>query len=161
LRRDNGRGKIVDKTASDVIECRRTGIVAQSKHRVAIIDHTTRLDSSSADQMLSREITRRLSDRYTFRRPEEVITYLYEYPHLVPLLLNVSEVVPRYFGADSQLVLEVFTDPESVTDDRMLFVLVKSTLDPEERFERLHQLDEDWWLSESPNPPARLVIDIE
>ena len=109
-----------------------------------------------ADQALDQ-----LSARYAFRRPEEVADYLRRYPHLAPLLLEAAEVIPRYFGADAPLVLEVFTDPEGEADDRELFAIVQTTLGVDEANERFDRLLEDWWLDRSPDGPGVLVIDME
>jgi hypothetical protein len=103
----------------------------------------------------------RLAARYAFRRPEEVVAYLGQYPQLVPILFEAAEVIPRYFGADAPLVLEVFTDPEGEADDRELFAIVRTALGSEESLERLYRLQDDWWLAASPDGPGVLVIGIE
>ena len=51
--------------------------------------------------------------------------------------MEAAEVIPLYFGADAQLVLEVFADPEGKADDRELFAIVQTTLGSEESLERL------------------------
>ena len=102
-----------------------------------------------------------LSARYAFRRPEEVADYLRRYPHLVPVLVEAAEVIPRYFGADAPLVLEVVTDPEEDAPRPELFALVRTTLGPDEARERMDRLDDDWWTDASPDGPGVLVVDLE
>jgi hypothetical protein len=103
----------------------------------------------------------RLTARYAFRRPEEVVAYLRRYPHLVPVLFEAAEVIPRYFGADAPLALEVFVDPEDELECRELFAIVQTALGSAEALDRLDRLDEDWWTMASPDGPGTLVVDIE
>lgn len=103
----------------------------------------------------------RVSARYALRRPTEVTDYLRQHPHLIPILVEAAEVIPRYFGADTPLVLEVFTDPESETDERELFAIVRTPLGPDDALETLYRLQDDWWLAASPTGPGVLVLDIE
>ena len=99
--------------------------------------------------------------RYAARRPEEVTAYLRTYPHLVPVLIEAAEVVPRYFEPDAPLVLEVATDPEADDPVPQLFALIETRLDPEVAADRLDRLDEDWWLDHSPAGPGVLDLDVE
>ena len=122
----------------------------------AVADTQRRPTPSPADDALDR-----LSARYAFRRPAEVAEYLHRHPHLVPILFEAAEVIPRYFGADAPLVLEVFTDPEGEAGDRELFAIVRTALGSEESLERLYRLQDDWWLAASPDGPGVLVIGIE
>ena len=102
-----------------------------------------------------------LKTRYSLRSPEEVTAYLRSYPHLVPLLLEAAEVIPRYFGADTHLVLEVVVDPEDESETPELYASVQTRLGVDEGLDRLDRLDEDWWLDRSPAGPGVLVVDIE
>ena len=110
---------------------------------------------------LSDDALDRLAARYAFRQPEAVVDYLRQYPHLVPILFEAAEVIPRYFGANAPLALDVFVDPEDETESRELFALVRVALDPEEVLDRLDRFDEEWWLDRSPDGPGTLVVSTE
>ena len=102
-----------------------------------------------------------LRRRYVFRHPDEVIAYLREYPHLVPVLLDAADRITRYFGPDAPLVLEVFTDPESEPEERELFALVQTPLGADAALANLYQLQDEWWLAAAPDGPGVLVIGVE
>lgn len=103
----------------------------------------------------------RLAQHYTFRRPAEVTAFLHEHPNLSAVLFEALAVIPRYFGDDAPLFLEVFTDPEAEPATRELFVIVQTTVEPDEALARLDRLDEEWWLDASPDGSGILVISIE
>ena len=102
-----------------------------------------------------------VTTRCALRSPEEVTAYPRTYPHLVPLLLEAAEVIPRYFGPDVPLILESFTNPEEDKPGPELVALVQTSLGPEAALDRLDRLGEDWWFEKSPDAPAVLVFDVE
>lgn len=102
-----------------------------------------------------------LRARYAFRRPEEVESFLNAYPHRIPVLIEAAEVIPRYFGPDAPLVLEVVTDPEDYEPVPELFALVGTDLDTKEALDTLDRLDEEWWTRRSPSGPGVVVVDFE
>ena len=101
-----------------------------------------------------------LAERYTFRRPEEVITYLRRFPHLIPLLNEAADVIPRYFGENAQPVLEVFFGREFDDQIGQLFAEIRTSLD-DEAYDRLERFDEEWWYETPITGPGVLVFDIE
>ena len=123
----------------------------------AVIERTGSV-STEADQA---RLLGEVGTRYALRRPEEVTAFLRAYPHLVPLLIEAAEVVPRYFEPDAPLVLEVVTDPEEDGLPPELFALVQTALDPDEALARIDRLDDDWWLDVSPDGPGTLVVSLE
>lgn len=103
----------------------------------------------------------RLAARYTFRDPDEVRSYLRIYPHLVQVLVEATEVIPRYFGEDAPLALEVFSDPEGTPEDKDLFAYIGVPIDRNDAFDRLDRFDDEWWFERSPNSPGVLVFDTQ
>lgn len=97
---------------------------------------------------------------YQFRDYVMVATFLRENRFLTGLLLEAYERIKEYFGWDTQVALEVFTDPEA-TSDRELFALVQTAFSPNEALSRLDHLDQDWWLEASSQARCRLNIDVE
>lgn len=101
-----------------------------------------------------------LTARYGLRRPEKVVAFLRRYPHRMPVLLQAAAVIPRSFGADVELVLQVDADPEGEAQHDALFAIVRTKLgfdDANDRFDHLLE----WWLDTVPDGPGVLVIDLE
>lgn len=87
--------------------------------------------------------------------------FLSAYPHRIPVLIEAAKVIPRYFGADAPLVLEVVLDPEDGDPVPELVALVGIDLATTEALNRLDLLDEEWWTERSPAGPGVVVVDIE
>ncbi len=101
-----------------------------------------------------------LAELYQFKDYVAVATFLRESPFLAGLLLEAYERIKGHFGSDTQVALEVLTDPE-VENSRELFALVRTRLSPDEALSRLNRLDEEWWLEASFQACCRLNIDVE
>ncbi len=101
-----------------------------------------------------------LSRFYSFRNPAEVFSFLQTHPFLTPLLLEAYPQIEERFGPNPEVVLEVITDPEAA-DDQELFAFIRTDLAPEEALEKLHQLDENWWLDEADRANGKLCIHVE
>jgi hypothetical protein len=114
-----------------------------------------------ARQMVTTEpALQALEQRYTFRRPEEVMEFLQAHPFLVPLLEEARGQIRQYFGPSPEVVLEVVTDPEA-ENDRERFALVQTTLAADEALCCLDRLDQEWWLDASDQAHCLLNIDVE
>lgn len=103
----------------------------------------------------------RVREHDAMREPDAVEAYLERYPHLVPILLEAVDIVPRSFGDDAPLALEMDIDPEGYDDVGELFVLITSRFDVKETLARSTRFEDDWWLAASPDSPAVLVFDFE
>ena len=101
-----------------------------------------------------------LADLYTVRDPSRVQGFLESHPSLAGLLLETYPHIRGVFGRESALVLEVISDPESPSDDR-LFVLIGTSSPAEEALNRLARLDETWWLRAMGRAESALSIDVE
>lgn len=101
-----------------------------------------------------------LADIYSVRDPSRVQGFLELHPSLAGLLLEAFPQIRGVFGRESAPVLEVLSDPESPSDDR-LFVLVGTSSPVEEALGRLARLDETWWLRAMGRAESVLSIDVE
>jgi hypothetical protein len=101
-----------------------------------------------------------LEQLYTYRRPMEVTGFLEAHPFLVPLLVEAHGKIDEYFGPQSDVVLEVVTDPEA-DDDRELFAFIQTHFPPEETLQKLDRLDQEWWLAASHRSKNKLCIHVE
>jgi hypothetical protein len=101
-----------------------------------------------------------LEQLYVLRRQSEVIKFLVDNSFLFPFLQGAYEQVRNYFGESVQLVLEVVTDPE-VAGDQELVIFIRTDLPPDEAFNKLKQLGEEWWLDTPFNVREKLCIDVE
>ena len=107
-----------------------------------------------------RQEIERLQDLYSFRQKQAVAEFLESHPYLVPLLLEAYPQIERHFPGHPGVFLEVVADPEA-TDDRELYALIGTRLDPEEALEKLHQFDRSWWLNALDRAHGELCIHVE
>ncbi len=97
---------------------------------------------------------------YTFRRSEEVLSFLNDCPFLVQLLIEARNAIARCFGEFQKVALEVVTDPEA-ENDRELFAFIQTNLEPNDALDKLDRLDQEWWLAESDRAKSKLCIHVE
>lgn len=101
-----------------------------------------------------------LAKAYQFKDYSEVRAFLNSNAFLIPLLREAHYRIKSQFGFDTEIVLEIFTDPES-KDSRKLFALIFTALPVDEALERLKRLDQEWWLDTITRAKERLSIDVE
>lgn len=82
---------------------------------------------------------------YSVLREDEVSSYLNKYPQLIPVLIEAYKEIKTFFP-DSQLFLEVISDPSS-EDAPHLTIWIDTKRHVEEAIARLHQLDEEWFFN--------------
>jgi len=88
-----------------------------------------------------------LEEMYSLRDATAVRRFLQTYPHVVKVLLDAYPYLLKHFGPDSQVTLEVVSDPE-VADWDQLFAYICTPLPVNEALARLHKLDEEWFLDQ-------------
>ena len=106
---------------------------------------------------------RKLEKFYVFRNlrnRSEVIKFVVDNSFLLHPLCEACEQIRNCFGNSAQVVLEVVTDPE-FADDQELVIFIRTDLSPDEAFEKLEQIDDEWWLDVPPNVREKLCIDVE
>lgn len=91
---------------------------------------------------------------------EEVRSDLFEKPHLVSMLREIANVVPDYFGSEVGLSLQVVRDPED-GEDGELFVLVETSLPPDEALAKLRAFDEEWWFDRLRSVGGQITVTLE
>ena len=99
-----------------------------------------------------------LENLFTYRRPQEVKELLAAHPYLASLLMEAYGKINECFGSQTEIVLELVSDPEA-DDDRELFAFIQTNLSPEAALERLDRLDQEWWLDASAAAQCQLCID--
>ncbi len=102
----------------------------------------------------------RLAEYYAFRDPAAVTGFVRDHPEVIGPLLEAVEVVPRYFGPDVPLVLEVVRDPEA-HDHTQLFALIQTRLDGEAALASLDRFDDEWWLDALQRANRNLIFSLE
>lgn len=100
-----------------------------------------------------------IENLYLFREANEVQGFLEENPFLVPLLQEARIHIKEYFP-DSDVVLEVITDPE-IMGEKELVASIVAGQNVEEACETLKQLNEDWWLDTLDRAEDQLHIGLE
>jgi hypothetical protein len=100
-----------------------------------------------------------LDESYQFRNHDEVEDYLRRHDQVVNVLLEAPERIKSRFGRNTQIALEVITDPED--GDRKLFAFVLTPLAAPEAMAQLEQLDEEWGFGASERADGQLIVDVE
>ena len=101
-----------------------------------------------------------LARLYEFRGGDDVANFIRDNPEVVAPLLNAVEVVPRYFGADTPLALEVVRDPEA-RDYRELFAFIQSTEGVDKALARLRRFEDEWWADALHRANLKLMFGLE
>lgn len=101
-----------------------------------------------------------LARSYEFRDPDAIVAFLHAHPEVIPPLVEAVEVVPRYFGTDTPLALEVERDREAV-DHIELFALIQTDLDVDPALASLHRFNYEWWLDVLPTANLLLAFGLE
>jgi len=100
-----------------------------------------------------------LDELYQFRNHDEVKDYLRRHDYVVNVLVEAPERIKSRFGRDTQVALEVITDPED--GDIKLFAFVLTPPPVEQALDLRDQLDEEWWLEASERAQGQLILDVE
>ena len=100
-----------------------------------------------------------LSERYE-ARGEAVGPFLRDNPSLVPVLHEIAERAPAFFGPDVELAVAMVRDPEDGGAEEP-FVFVRTGLPPDNALARLHGFDEAWWLRASASVEPPLTVTLE
>ncbi|PIU60816.1 MAG: hypothetical protein COS84_11995 [Armatimonadetes bacterium CG07_land_8_20_14_0_80_40_9] len=88
-----------------------------------------------------------ISQIYSFKDSEmgeEVIGFLNKYDFLLPIVNEAPTHIFKIFGDNVKLYLELHTDPEEGWDE--LFIVIKSSLSPDDALKCLDNLDDVWFL---------------
>jgi hypothetical protein len=76
---------------------------------------------------------------------EEIMVFLEEHDHLLPILEEAKEKIISVFGDEIKISLELHHDPEEAWDE--LFIVIKSSHSPKEAIELEKKLAKDWFIS--------------
>ncbi len=95
----------------------------------------------------------------TLRNPEELSTFLRRHPGAPRLAREAADRLPAYFPGDP-IVLGVEIDPEDAQEP-VLFVVVRTGLDPKTALATLNRFDREWWLPARGRTDLPLRVTIE
>lgn len=85
--------------------------------------------------------------------------FLYKYNFLRPFLDEAPQHIHRIFGHDIHLSLVLEHDYEEGTEPE-LFIYIQTRLAPQEAFQKLRQLDGEWFLSQLEDLNGKLNISL-
>ena len=108
---------------------------------------------------LTTESISRLERVYEFRG-DGVPGFLASNPQLVPLLDDIGDIVPDYFGPQARLELEVLHDPEN-GQKAQLFAVIQTPLAGSKAMERLRAFDEEWWFDRVSAVAGMLTVTLD
>lgn len=83
---------------------------------------------------------------------EDVIRFLESNSFLIDLLEEAAPKIREYFGADTEVLLELCKDPEG----HEVFARIITKLEPKEALAILDCFDDEWWLDVSPRAKRAL-----
>jgi hypothetical protein len=89
-----------------------------------------------------------------------VRSYLGKHPYLVPLLIDVHQVVPRYFPNRTRICLQLLTDRDD-GDHVDFFAIIETDLSEDKALQALDKFDDEWWLATAVQGSGLLTIDVE
>lgn len=98
---------------------------------------------------------------YGYELREGAEDFLQAHPELRSFLNEAEEKLREVFGAESELAIEKFEDPESPSSEARLFLLVRTSLDAAAAQALLDQFDEQWWLDNAPRADHLIQVSLE
>src|SRR5689334_17191798 len=99
-----------------------------------------------------------LGTLYTFKEPREVHAFLQKYPFLLPFLVEAHANIQRYFPS-SPVTLKAVTDPEDAGNSQLV-AYISTGEDPGDVFEKLQQLDAQWWLAAMDRAQGKFHVNV-
>jgi hypothetical protein len=103
---------------------------------------------------------RQLQGFYTILDAADVLHFVRTYPAAVDILAEARPYLERLFGPTPQVILEVTSDPVS-EDSEELFGYIQTSLPVEEALDRLHRLDQEWFLALISRVRGRLNFNLD
>jgi hypothetical protein len=100
-----------------------------------------------------------LQSLFEIRNPEEVMTYLSQYPELEPVLIESYTQILKYFGNDAQASLKL--EPDMEEDFATLCVDISSSLNPSDASDKRDLLVEEWFVYAMRRLNGNLLFDVE
>lgn len=97
---------------------------------------------------------------YQMRDRLNVQRFLREHSFLLPLLYETIAKTPEYFPG-AVVRLDLFQDPESEDVSEHLFVRIVSELEAREAYDKLRQLQSEWWLARLPEARGQMTIGLD
>ncbi|MBF2057097.1 MAG: hypothetical protein IGQ45_07705 [Cyanobacterium sp. T60_A2020_053] len=97
------------------------------------------IDNSSLRFILN-EITK----KYIIDDQWEVFDFLYRHQELFLIVVEAEKQIKKYFNND-KISLNIITDPE-IANWENLSITIHTKLNVDQAFDKLKQLDHDWWL---------------
>lgn len=123
-----------------------------------------RLETESESGMsvvleLEKELTG-LKELFKFRNVAIVEEYLKRNYTLIETLFEAYLVINNRFGFDTQICLEIITDPETPQFEQLV-AFIRTTMNAEDAFDALTSLEEEWWLEHTSFTTGLLCIHLE
>ena len=85
-----------------------------------------------------------LKKYYVIEDDNEFRNFFITHNQLINILLEAPKWIKKIFGESVRIHLRVHADPEE--DYEELFIVIKTSLKPEEALNRLNALDEEWFI---------------
>ncbi len=126
------------------------------EYSTAVVDYTESFSKFNTVDLLLQN--------YSFKdvlEQIEIIHFIFNNWFLMPILEECPAQSSALFGKNTNLVLELFNDPEDETDTTELFIVIKPDLSLDESLEKFDQLLADWFNTVQHKTQGVLNITIE
>jgi hypothetical protein len=96
---------------------------------------------------LNNHIIHQITDKYTLLEPTSILAYLTQHKNLTFALLEAEKQIRKIFPHE-KLTLKIGHDPE-ISQPEKLWIIINTQLNADTAFDKLKQLDQNWWLDAS------------
>lgn len=145
-----------------------TDYTARFKPEDLFVKETVAIYSSAikdlSEPLIKYHAVESLLQNYAFRddlEQIEIIHFIYEKWFLVPILEECPAQSSAIFGKNTNLVLELFSDPEEEAESTELFIVIRPDLSLDESLEKFDQLLAGWFNTVQHETKGLLNITIE
>jgi hypothetical protein len=113
----------------------------------------------AADKALTESLCK-IEQLYSLPDANRIREFIIAHQQLADLLIEAYPLIEKHFGLGTEVVLEVFVDPEE-EDFVELFGNIRTSLSPEAALEQLDKFDEEWFLDQIEKTDGKLNFNIE
>lgn len=107
------------------------------------------------------DVIEQIAERYRFRGDGVADALNEAGPEVAALLLEAADQIAAFFGQGTNVVLELFTDPDDEDDPGTLFALVQTPLTSAQARPVMERFWYGWWLPVARRAHGWLNVDLE
>ncbi len=90
---------------------------------------------------------KQVEEKYILKDSQNIKQFLHQNIQLIDLLLEAYQNIKNIFN-NEKLVVKFLEDPE-IINQKQLAIMIHTNLDADEAFDKLKELEDNWWLDAS------------